>query len=75
MQNIELRCRMRAFNYTNIDEQLFDKEIISLLTELHEYRGKQELYMESYPDVLEAMVRVAKIQTRFIYVQFWKLRR
>lgn len=54
---------MRGFNYSNIDEQLFDKEIIGLLTELHEFRGKQELYMESYPDVLEAMVRVAKIQS------------
>ncbi len=54
---------MREFNYANIDEQLFDKEIIRLLTEIHEYRGKQELYMESYPDVLEAMVRVAKIQS------------
>lgn len=54
---------MRVFNYANIDEKLFDKEIIRLLTELHEFRGKQELYMESYPDVLEAMVRVAKIQS------------
>lgn len=54
---------MREFSYAIIDEQLFDKEIIRLLTELHEYRGKQVLYMESYPDVLEAMVRVAKIQS------------
>lgn len=54
---------MKEFNYSNIDEQLFDKEIIRLLTELHEFRGKQELYMESYPNVLEAMVRVAKIQS------------
>lgn len=54
---------MRTFNYESIDEKLFDKEIIGLLTEIHEYRGKQELYMESYPDVLEAMVRVAKIQS------------
>ena len=54
---------MRTFDYDNIDEKLFDKEIIGLLIELHEYRGKQELYMESHPDVLEAMVRVAKIQS------------
>ena len=54
---------MREFDYTNIDEIIYDKEIISLLSELHEYRGKQELFMESYPDVLEAMVKVAKIQS------------
>ncbi|MBC2699514.1 MAG: Fic family protein [ANME-2 cluster archaeon] len=54
---------MREFNYLRIDEELYNKEIVGLMTELHEYRGKQELYMESYPDVLEAMVKVAKIQS------------
>lgn len=54
---------MREFDYLAIDSKLYDKEIVGLLTELHEYRGKQELYMESFPDVLEAMVRVAKIHS------------
>lgn len=54
---------MRDYDYESIDKKLFDKDIIGLLTELHEYRGKQELYMESYPDVLDAMVKVAKIQS------------
>jgi len=54
---------MKLFNYLDIDKNLYDKEIVGLLTELHEYRGKQELYMESYPDVLEAMIKVAKIQS------------
>jgi len=63
MQINERRCRMRNFEYQHIDQVLFDKELVALLTQLHEFRGKQELYMESYPDVLEAMVRVAKIQS------------
>lgn len=54
---------MRKFNYEHIDQELLDKEIVALLTELHEFRGKQEFYMESYSDVLEAMVRVAKVQS------------
>lgn len=54
---------MRKFDYEHVDQDLFDKEIVALLTELHEFRGKQELYMESYPDVLEAMIKVAKIQS------------
>ncbi len=58
-----MRCRMRAFDYNNIEKQLYDKEIVGLLNEIHEYRGKQELFMESYPDVLEAMIRIAKIQS------------
>lgn len=54
---------MRNFEYQHIDQVLFDKELVALLTELHEFRGKQELYMESYPDLLEAMIKVAKIQS------------
>lgn len=54
---------MRTFNYQSIEEGLYNKEIVSLLSELHEYRGRQALYQESYPDVLEAMMRVAKIQS------------
>lgn len=54
---------MREFDYSNIDIDLYNKDIVSLLLEIHEFRGKQELYMESYPDVLEAMVKVARIQS------------
>ncbi len=54
---------MRSFNYNEIEEYIYDKEVVDLLTEIHEYRGKQELFMESYPDVLEAMIKVAKIQS------------
>jgi len=63
MQINESGCRMRNFENQHIDQVLFDKELVALLTELHEFRGKQELYMESYPDVLEAMIKVAKIQS------------
>ncbi len=27
---------MRVFDYSNIDEKLYDKELVRLLTELHE---------------------------------------
>lgn len=54
---------MKVFDYTNIKTELYTKELVSLLTEIHEYRGKQELFMEAYPDVLDAMVKVAKIQS------------
>jgi len=54
---------MRSFDYTNIDAGIYSKEIVNLLTGIHEFRGKQELYMEAYPDVLDAMVKVAKIQS------------
>lgn len=54
---------MRNFDYNFLSNQLYTKEIVDLLSELHEFRGKQELYLEAFPDVLEAMTRVAKIQS------------
>lgn len=54
---------MRIFNYRKFSDQLYTKEIVDLLSEIHEFRGKQDLYLEAYPDVLGAMTRVAKIQS------------
>lgn len=54
---------MRKFDYLNIDDKLYNKEIVGLLTEIHELKGKQELFMESYPDVLTKMNKIAKIQS------------
>jgi hypothetical protein len=44
---------MREFNYSNLDEQLFDREIVSLLSAIHEYKGKQKLYIDANPDMLK----------------------
>lgn len=37
---------MRVFNYSNIDEKLFDKEIISLPTEPQDKTFVQEIILE-----------------------------
>lgn len=34
-----------------------------MMASIHEYKGKQELYVENYPDILEKMIDVAKIQS------------
>lgn len=54
---------MRTFNYFEIDKELYTPDIVNLLSAIHEYKGKQELFMEAQPDILEAMLRVAKIQS------------
>ncbi|MDF1618630.1 Fic family protein [Petrocella sp. FN5] len=54
---------MREFDYTRLDEQLFDREIVSLLSAIHEHKGKQSLYIEASSDVLKKMLEVAKIQS------------
>ena len=34
-----------------------------MIASIHEHNVKQELYVENYPDVLEKMIDVAKIQS------------
>ena len=54
---------MRTFDYAAIKQELFTPEIVNLLTSIHEYKGKQELFIEAQSDVLKAMLEVAKIQS------------
>ena len=37
--------------------------IYHTVAKIHEYKGKQELYVKNYPDVLDKMIDVAKIQS------------
>jgi Fic family protein len=54
---------MRKFDYRNLDEKLFDRDIINLLGAIREFKGKQSLYIESNPDILSKLLEVAKIQS------------
>lgn len=54
---------MRTFDYSKMPEELFTPEIINLISKIHEYKGKQDLYIASKPDILEFMVKIAKIQS------------
>ncbi|WP_347489249.1 Fic family protein [Desulfoscipio sp. XC116] len=54
---------MGKFNYHAIDAELYKPDIVNLLSAIHEYKGKQELFIEAQPDILEAMLKVAKIQS------------
>ncbi len=54
---------MKTFDYRKIKQELFTPEIVNLLSAIHEYKGKQELFIAAQPDVLKAMLEVAKIQS------------
>jgi len=55
--------KLREFNYREADKELFTPEIMNLIAKIHEYKGKQELFVEAKPDILEAMLEVAKVQS------------
>lgn len=54
---------MRNFDYSKIKEMTWDGEIVSLLSKIHEYKGKQELYLAQQPATLERLIEIAKIQS------------
>lgn len=62
---IELKrgMTMREFRYKTQYNQLLSPDVVSLLSLIHEYRGKQTLYMEAKPDALAQLLEVAKIQS------------
>ncbi|MCL2762628.1 MAG: Fic family protein [Treponema sp.] len=53
----------REFNYETLPASLICSEIMDLLSAVHEYKGKQELYVEAKPDVLTHLLEVARIQS------------
>lgn len=54
---------MRGFNYNVIPNELFCSDIMNLVSAIHEYKGKQELFIEAKPDILNAMLEIAKVQS------------
>ena len=54
---------MKQFDYTEKWKKLLTPEIVSYLTTIHEYKGKQHLIAERHADVLENLVEIAKIQS------------
>lgn len=54
---------MRKFNYLKLMDLSLPVSIYHMIASIHEYKGKQELYVENYPDVLGKMIDVAKIQS------------
>ena len=54
---------MRVFDYTKYETILWDNEILNYLSQIHEYKGKQELYSRQKPVELERLVEVAKVQS------------
>ena len=54
---------MHTFDYKEAPKKLLIPDIVNMLSALHEFRGKQELYIEAESDVLTALLDIAKIQS------------
>lgn len=54
---------MRSFDYSSLFKRLWDTETMNLTNLIHEYKGKQDLYIQQKPDELEKLVVIAKVQS------------
>lgn len=54
---------MRVFDYSTLKARSWDGEILSLVAKIHEYKGRQELYLKQKPAVLERLIEIAKVQS------------
>ena len=55
--------QLRNFNLKNEAETILTNNIINLVSAIHEYKGKQTLYIEANHDILTSLLNIAKIQS------------
>lgn len=55
--------KMRQFDYSTLNRSFRDGEILSFVAQIHEYKGKQELFLRVMPAEWERLIEVAKIQS------------
>lgn len=54
---------MREFDYSKLKERNWDNEIMAYVAQIHEFKGKQDLYLRQKPVELNRLVEIAKIQS------------
>lgn len=54
---------MRTFDYSKLKTRTWDNEIIAYVAQIHEFKGKQDLYLRQKPVELNRLIEIAKIQS------------
>ena len=54
---------MRTYDYNKKWQQLLTPEIVTMLSQIHEFKGEQNLFIEAQSDTLTQHVEIAKIQS------------
>lgn len=55
---------MRQFTYQEKWKKLLTPEIVSYLTQIHEFKGEQTLFIEAKADALNQLVEIAKFRVQ-----------
>lgn len=54
---------MRQFDYSKLKATAWDSEVLALVAQIHEHKGRQDMYLAQKPAALERLVEIAKVQS------------
>ena len=54
---------MKTFDYNKLNKKSWNTDILNLIAKIHEYKGKQELFIRQKPKELGRLIAIAKIQS------------
>ena len=54
---------MRYFNYAKFKDKKWSKEVVNYIGLIHEFKGRQQLYLNQKPEELTRLVEIAKRQS------------
>lgn len=54
---------MKEIDYRKLEKMTIDMEIMNMVSLLHEYKGRQELYLSTQPQILNRLIEIARIQS------------
>lgn len=54
---------MKYFNYSKLKDRKWSKEVVNYIGLIHEFKGRQQLYLEQKPEELTMLIEIAKRQS------------
>ena len=54
---------MRSFDYSKLEDIKWDSEIVQLIANIHECKGRQDLFIRQKPVELDRLLEIARIQS------------
>ncbi len=54
---------MRCFDYLKLSDRKWPKEVVNYVGLIHEFKGRQQLYLQQRPEELNRLIEVAKRQS------------
>lgn len=54
---------MRTFDFERVAGDLLTPEIVRMIAEIHEHKGRQNLFLETHADEVKSLIAAAKIQS------------